>query len=179
MTAVDAHYTRVAIAAHWLLALLIALNFSLGVYMHELPMSPQRLKLFNWHKWAGITILALSALRLLWRLRHAPPPDAPMPAWQRRAAHAVHRLLYVLFFAVPLAGWGYSSASGFPVVWFGVLPLPDWVPVDKTWADALKAAHKGLAGALGVLVLVHVAAALKHQLIDRDSVLRRMRPRWR
>ncbi len=175
----DAHYTRLAIAAHWLLALLIAANFSLGVYMHELAMSPQRLRMFNWHKWAGITILALSALRLLWRLTHAPPPDAPMPAWLRRAAHTVHRLLYLLFFAVPLAGWGYSKASGIPVVWFGVLPLPDWVPVDKPLADALKAAHKLLAGALGALVLVHVAAALKHQFIDRDGLLRRMRPRWR
>ena len=173
------HYDRVAIAAHWLLALLIAANFSLGLYMHELPISPARLKLFNWHKWAGITILALSALRLGWRLGHAPPPDAPMPAWQRTAAHAVHRLLYVLFFAVPLAGWGYSSATGFPVVWFGVLPLPDWVPVDKALADALKTAHKVLALALGLLVLLHVAAALKHQLIDRDGLLQRMRPRWR
>jgi cytochrome b561 len=173
------HYDRVAIAAHWLLALLIAANFSLGVYMHDLPLSPTRLRLFNWHKWAGITILALSALRLGWRLGHAPPADAPMPAWQRTAAHTVHRLLYVLFFAVPLAGWGYSSATGFPVVWFGVLPLPDWVPVDRALADALKATHKGLALTLGVLVLLHVAAALKHQLIDRDGLLRRMRPRWR
>jgi len=179
VTGTELHYSRVAIAAHWLLALLIAANFSLGLYMHELPISPARLKLFNWHKWAGITILALSALRLGWRLGHAPPPDAPMPAWQRRAAHTVHRLLYVLFFAVPLAGWGYSSATGFPVVWFGVLPLPDWVPVDKALADALKATHRWLAMALGALVLVHVAAALKHQFIDRDGLVRRMRPRWR
>ena len=175
----EPRYDRVAIAAHWLLALLIAANFSLGLYMHELPISPAQLKLFNWHKWAGITILTLSALRLAWRLGHAPPPDAPMPAWQRTAAHAVHGLLYALFFAVPLAGWGYSSAAGFPVVWFGVLPLPDWVPVDKAWADALKTAHKVLALALGLLVLLHVAAALKHQFIDRDGLLRRMRPRWR
>ena len=170
------HYDRVAIAAHWLLALLIAANFSLGVYMHDLPLSPTRLRLFNWHKWAGITILALSALRLGWRLGHAPPADAPMPAWQRIAAHTVHRLLYVLFFAVPLAGWGYSSATGFPVVWFGVLPLPDWVPVDRALADALKATHKGLALTLGVLVLLHVAAALKHHVVDRDGLLDRMRP---
>jgi cytochrome b561 len=179
MTAHELQYDPVAVAAHWLLALLIVANLSLGLYMHDLPISPARLKLFNWHKWAGITILALSALRLLWRLAHAPPPDAPMPAWQRHAAHTVHRLLYVLFFAVPLAGWAYSSAAGFPVVWFGVLPLPDWVPVDKAWADALKAAHKALAAVLGVLVLLHVAAALKHQFIDRDGLLRRMRPRWR
>jgi cytochrome b561 len=99
-----------------------------------------------------------------------------MAAWQRRAAHAVHRALYVLFFAVPLAGWGYSSASGFPVVLFGVLPLPDWVPVHVGLAEVLKATHKALGLGLGVLVLAHVAAALKHQLIDRDHLLRRMRP---
>jgi cytochrome b561 len=179
MTGPEPHYDRVAIAAHWLLALVITLNFALGIYMHELPISPQRLKLFNWHKWAGITILTLSALRLLWRLRHAPPPDAPMPAWQRSAAHAVHRMLYVLFFAVPLAGWAYSSATGFQVVWFGVLPLPDWVPEDRALAEVLKATHKWLAITLGLLVLLHVAAALKHQLIDRDGLLRRMRPFWR
>src|SRR5512143_3752248 len=100
-------YDAVAIAAHWLLALLIVLNLALGLYMHDLPLSPLRLQLFNWHKWAGVTILALSGLRLLWRLTHAPPPDVPMPAWQRRAAHAVHEALYALFFIVPLAGWGY------------------------------------------------------------------------
>ena len=177
MTGTELHYSRVAIAAHWLLALLIAANFSLGLYMHELPISPARLKLFNWHKWAGITILALSALRLGWRLGHAPPPDAPMPAWQRRAAHTVHRLLYVLFFAVPLAGWAYSSMAGFPVVWFGVLPLPDFVAVDKEFAKVIKPVHATLAYTLLALVVVHVAAALKHQFIDHDGLLARMRLR--
>ena len=169
-------YDRVAIAAHWLLALLIALNLSLGFYMHELPLSPQRLRLFNWHKWAGFTILLLSALRLGWRATHAPPPDLPMPAWQRVAAHAVHRAMYALFFVVPLSGWGYSSAAGFPLVWFGVLPLPDWVPVDPAWADALKTLHKAAALALALLVLLHVAAALKHHAVDRDGLLQRMHP---
>jgi cytochrome b561 len=175
-----ARYTGTAMALHWLLAALIVTNFSLGVYMHELPISPSRLRLFNWHKWAGITILLLSAGRLLWRLRHAPPPDLPMPRWQRSAAHAVHRALYVLFFAVPLAGWAHSSASGFPVVLFGLVPLPDWVPVGEGWAQALKTLHKTLAITLGTLVLLHVAAALKHQCVDRDELLQRMLPlRWR
>ena len=77
----DTSYTPVAIALHWLLALMIFGSLSLGLYMADLPFSPTRLKLYNWHKWAGVTILALSALRLLWRLTHRPPADLPMPAW--------------------------------------------------------------------------------------------------
>lgn len=169
-------YTAVAIGFHWLLALMIVGSFGVGLYMESLPMSPQRLKLFNWHKWAGVTILTLSALRLLWRLTHRPPPEPAMPAWQRRAAAATHAALYVLFFAVPLVGWAYSSAAGFPIVWFGVLPLPDFVPVDKALAEAIKPWHGWLAFTLAGLVLLHIAGALKHQFIDRDGLLDRMRP---
>jgi cytochrome b561 len=170
----SARYTRFAIVLHWLLALAIIGTFSLGIYMHELPISPRRIKLYSWHKWAGISILTLSALRLLWRLSHRPPADLPMPAWQARAAHATHALLYTLFFAVPLSGWAYSSAAGFPVVLFGVVPLPDFVSPDKALAETLKGVHKVLTLTLGVLVIAHVLAALKHQLIDRDGLLARM-----
>ena len=169
-------YTATAMALHWLLAVAIVGAFGMGLYMSDLPLSPTRLKLFNWHKWAGVTILALSALRLLWRLGHRPPADLPMPAWQARAAHAVHGLLYLTFFAVPLSGWAYSSAAGFPIVWFGVLPLPDFVPVDKALAHQLKELHELLAWGLALLVLAHVAAALKHHLIDKDGLLLRMMP---
>jgi cytochrome b561 len=169
-------YTGVAIGLHWLLAVMIVGAFGVGLYMVDLPFSPQRLKLYNWHKWAGVLILALSAARLLWRLTHRPPADLPMPAWQARAAHAAHAVLYVLFFAVPLLGWAYSSAAGFPIVLFGVLPLPDFVPVSRELADALKPWHGWLAKGLAVVVLLHVAGALKHQFIDRDGLLRRMWP---
>ena len=169
-------YTPVAIALHWLLAMLIVSNLCAGLYMHGLPFSPTRLKLYNWHKWAGVTILVLSALRLLWRLTHRPPPDLPMPAWQRMAAHGAHAALYALFFAVPLAGWAYSSAAGFPVVVFGVLPLPDFVAPDRAWADVLKEWHALLAFLLAAVVVLHVAAALKHHFIHRDGLLNRMRP---
>jgi cytochrome b561 len=169
-------YGAVAIALHWLLALMIVITFGVGLVMHGLPLSPARIRLFNWHKWAGVGILALSALRLLWRLAHRPPPDVPMPAWQARLAHATHGLLYLLFFAVPLAGWGYSSAAGFQVVWFGVLPLPDFVPVDPALADGLKALHQALAFTLALLAVLHVAAAIKHQFVDDDGLMDRMRP---
>ncbi|MEY4561832.1 MAG: hypothetical protein RLZZ618_1109, partial [Pseudomonadota bacterium] len=104
MPAPTGRYTPVAMLLHWVLALSIVATFSVGFYMADLPFSPQRLKLYNWHKWAGVTILALSAVRLLWRLTHRPPADVPMPAWQARAAHFTHMALYVLFFAVPLVG---------------------------------------------------------------------------
>ena len=168
-------YTGVAIALHWLLALMIIGDFGMGVYMTDLPVSPSRLKLYNWHKWAGVTILALSALRLLWRLGHKPPADVPMPAWQATAAHATHGLLYLLFFAVPLVGWAYSSAAGYPIVWFGVLQLPDFVPVDKALAETLKPWHGRAAFAMLLLVLVHVAGAIKHYLVDRAGLIKRMR----
>jgi cytochrome b561 len=174
--ATDSRYTTPAIALHWLLALMLAISFSVGLYMADLPLTPQRVKLYNWHKWAGITIMTLSAVRLLWRLTHRPPADVPMPAWQQRAAHWTHRAFYLLFFAVPLVGWAYSSAAGFPVVWFGVLPLPDFVSADKALAEAIKPWHGALAWALAALVILHVAGALKHQFIDRDGLLARMRP---
>lgn len=175
-TAATQSYGVVAIAFHWLLALAIVGAFGVGLYMSDLPFSMTRLKLYNWHKWAGVTILALSALRLLWRLFNKPPADLPMPAWQASAAHLTHGLLYALFFAVPLAGWAYSSAAGFPIVWFGVLPLPDFVSPDKALAETLKTTHKLLAYGLAALVLAHVAGALKHHFIDRDGLLLRMLP---
>lgn len=176
-----ARYTRTAIALHWVVGLAIVAVFCVGWYMTGLPFSPQRLKLYNWHKWAGVTILALSALRLVWRLTHRPPalPAATlraMPRWQQVAHHATHHLLYALFFIVPLVGWAYSSAAGFPIVFLGVLPLPSFVPVSPALAEAIKPWHEITAYALAALVVVHVAAALKHQFIDRDGLVARMLP---
>ncbi len=174
-------YTTTAIVLHWVLGLAIVGMFAVGLYMTSLPFSPQRLKLYNWHKWAGMTVLTLSALRLLWRLTHRPPElparvAAAMPRWQHIAHHSTHHLLYALFFIVPLLGWAYSSAAGFPIVWFGVLQLPDLVAADKALAEALKPWHGWAAYALAALVVLHVAAAWKHQLIDRDGLISRMLP---
>jgi cytochrome b561 len=176
LPAAAARYDNVAIGFHWLLALMIVGAFGMGLYMTGLPFSLQRVKLYNWHKWAGMTILALSALRLLWRLWHPPPPEAPGPHWQQLAAKATHRAMYLLFFAIPLVGWAYSSAAGFQIVVYGVLPMPNLLPTDKALAELIKPWHGWLAYALGALVLMHVAAGLKHHFIDHDGLLQRMRP---
>lgn len=174
-------YTRTAMLLHWLLGIALVTVFGVGLYMADLPFSPQRLKLYNWHKWAGVSILMLSLLRLLWRITNRPPalPQAmasAMPSWQHEAHHATHHLFYVLFFAVPLIGWAYSSAAGFPIVFLGLWQLPDFVPVSPELAESLKPLHEISAYAMVGLVVVHVAAALKHQFIDRDGLLLRMLP---
>jgi cytochrome b561 len=170
-------YSGFAMAMHWLLAFLIIGSFSFALYMTDLPFSPARIKQYNWHKWAGITILALSGLRLLWRLFHQPPEySTALPSWQSSAAHLTHGLLYGLFFAIPLAGWAYSSAAGFPIVYLGLFALPDFVSPDPELAKILKQVHKYLAYGLGALVLIHVAAAIKHQWVDKDGLLLRMMP---
>jgi cytochrome b561 len=118
--AIDA-YDGVAIVLHWLLAALIVASFFIGLSMVDLPLTPRRLRFFNWHKWLGIAALLLSAARLLWRASGHPPPPLPAgtPAWQQSAYRGTHLVFYALFFAVPLLGWAYSSAVGFPVVWLG------------------------------------------------------------
>ena len=171
-------YTTTAIVFHWLIALLIIGTFSLGLVMSDMPgITPTKLKYYSWHKWSGVTILGLAALRLLWRLKNsAPEYPAGMPHWQKGAAHGLHGLLYVLMFAVPLSGYFYSLSAGVPVVYFGLFPLPVLIDPDPALKPVLKALHYWLnMGMLGAVAL-HVAAALKHQFVDRDGVLKRMLP---
>jgi cytochrome b561 len=91
-------------------------------------------------------------------------------------AEGMQRLLYAMFLLVAVAGWAYSSASGFPVVWFAKMALPDIAPVDKSLAHFLEDLHATLAFGLAAMTMLHVAAALEHQFIKRDSILSRMWP---
>ncbi len=170
-------YSAVAIGLHWLVFALIISNWSLGPYMVELPLSPQKLKYFSWHKWIGVTIFLLAVIRVAWRLSHPPPPlPASVPFWQCRAAHVSHLLLYLLILVIPISGWLYSSASGVPTVYLGWVQLPDLVGKDKALAALLKQTHIFLNMMLFAIVCVHVAAAFKHHFLDRDEVLARMLP---
>lgn len=170
-------YTRTAIALHWVMALLIVIAFPLGVIAHEMAFSPDKLRLMSYHKWLGVTLFMLVVVRLLWRATHKPAPlEAAMPAWQKMAATTVHVLLYVLLFAIPLSGWLMSSAKGFQTVYLGILPLPDLLGKSKELGDLLAEVHEALNITLLLLVLLHVAAALKHHVIDKDGTLQRMLP---
>lgn len=170
-------YDHVAMLFHWLMAAMLIAMFALGLYMTGLSFSPEKLKLYSWHKWAGITLLALVTLRLLWRLTHRPPAmPSTMATWQRQLAHLGHLTLYVLMLAIPLSGWLMSSAKGVPTVFFGIWALPDLVPRDKALGDALQSLHWYLNLLLAATVAGHVLAALKHHFIERDDVLRRMLP---
>ncbi|MFA6922048.1 MAG: cytochrome b [Gallionella sp.] len=171
-------YTKTAIWLHWLMVLPMFAVFPLGLYMHELKLSPAKLQLYSYHKWIGITLLMLAVLRVLWRLTHTPPPlPDSIARWQKIASSTVHHMLYVLLLIVPLSGWLMSSAKGVQTVWFGVLPLPDLVTRDKALGHLLENVHESLNYLLLLLVAAHIAAALKHKLIDRDEVMARMLPK--
>ncbi len=174
-----AHWGLVAKTFHWLVALGIFVMAGIGLYMVGLPLGLAKLKVYLLHKALGITVLALVLLRLLWRLvdRH-PRYPAGMPRWQVGAARASHALLYLLLLAVPVSGWVYNSASGFPLPWFGLVDLPAIAPVSKPLAHLALTVHKTAFWTLAALVLLHIAAALEHHVRRRDTVLTRMLP-WR
>jgi cytochrome b561 len=124
-----------------------------------------------------VTIFLLVLIRLVWRLSHRPPaPPATIPAWQHTAATTAHVLLYVLTLAIPISGWLMSSASGFQVVYLGQIPIPDLVTKNKHLAEQLKEVHEALNWVMLGVVILHIAAALKHHMVDRDDVLQRMLP---
>lgn len=171
-------YSLPAIILHWLIALLIVCGFGLGITMVDIPgITPTKLKYFSWHKWIGVTVFGLACVRLLWRLMHPVPTyPASMPAWQQQAASVLHGLLYVLIFAIPISGYFYSLAAGVPVVYLGVVPLPVLIEPNEVWKPILKQMHYLLNMTLLAALCLHVAAAFKHQFLDRDGVLKRMLP---
>lgn len=171
------HYTATAKLLHWLMAALLFGMLALGFYMHDLPLSPTKLQIYSWHKWAGVTAFLLLAFRLLWRVTHRPPalPES-MPKLMQFAAHAGHLMLYVLMIAIPLSGWLMSSAKGFQTVYFGILPIPDLLDKNKELGDLLALVHKSLNLFFVAVLAGHIGAALKHHFIDQDDILKRMLP---
>ena len=165
---------------HWTSAVLVLAQWVLGQYMTSLGPEALALKfvLYQRHKSLGFVIFALTLLRLLWRLSEPARPALPptMPAWQRGAAAANHTLFYVLLLVMPVTGFLAAAASplGIPTVLFGVIPIPHPIGPDARLEALLLAAHRIQGWLFAALLVVHIAAALKHQLIDRDGLLLRM-----
>lgn len=165
---------------HWLTVLLLIGSFGLGLYMVGLGFSPRQIEIYTWHKWIGVTVLGLTILRILWR-RFDPSPALPgsMSALERTLARLSHAMLYVMLVVMPVTGWIMSSALGVPVVYLGVVELPDLVSADREFGEAMKVVHWGLSRLFLVLIALHVLAAFHHRLVRRDGVFERMVPALR
>jgi cytochrome b561 len=190
-------YSKVAIILHWLIAVAILLNIPLAWWMTEMVSDPsQQARVFaayQLHKSIGLTVLLLTLVRLAWRLVNRPPPlPETMVVWERGLARITHVLLYLLMILIPLAGWTYVSAGwnsrmdapfAIPTLWFGLFQWPHIPGLQEAalstraeTAEVAIEAHEWLGKLALFLVVLHVAAALKHHWIDRDDVLARMLP---
>lgn len=174
-TTTTSEYTVTARFLHWLVAGLIVVQVILAKLAENTDSQVRELALLANHKSVGITILALATVRIVWRLLHRPPPlPAQMPRWQVTASHISHWSLYLLLFLVPVTGWLMSSASAYSVSWFNLFQLPDFVAPNPDLKDILEETHELLAKILIVIASLHVLAALKHAIVDKDGVFSRM-----
>lgn len=179
-------YSTVAVVLHWLIALLVIGQIAGGLYMEKIPdaEAARKFEFYQLHKSFGFTILVLTIGRLAWRLTHRPPPlPAGMAAWERAAARSTHALFYALLLGVPLLGWAYVSVAplNIPTVLFGIVELPHLpffagVEDRKDTAEFFEEFHEIAAKGIIALLILHVAAALKHHFINGDDVLARMLP---
>ena len=162
---------------HWLIVAMILAQAVLALLFKQMHRGPETAVLIGVHKSLGITILVLAALRLSWRWAN-PVPDLPgtLQPHERVLARLSHGALYALLFAMPLTGWLGSSALGFPVRWFNLFAIPDPLAKDRALGHALYTTHSILGLALGLVLLLHIAGAVRHHWMLKDDVLRRMLP---
>jgi cytochrome b561 len=171
-------YTGMAKALHWVIVALLIVQFVLAWTMPDIRRDTKPDTLINLHLSFGVLILAISVVRLGWRLTHAEPPlEDGLPPWQVQSARIVYWLLYLLLFVVPILGWMNASFRGFPVMLFGLIELPKLMGT-QTPGFAWTGNVHGLLATYVLLTLVgmHVAAALYHWLVRHDGVLQRMLP---
>ena len=180
-----ARYTKTAITLHWMIALMIIGMIGAGILMTRLePYSSLQITMYQFHKSFGILVLLLSLLRLTWRLGHKPPAlPGHMKPWERFAAKFTHVAFYLVMIGMPLLGWAMVSASptNIPTKLFFTIPWPH-LPIlpglenKKEYAEFFEFLHKNIGKATIFLIALHVGAALKHHVKDKDDVLRLMMP---
>jgi cytochrome b561 len=167
----------VSIGLHWLTLILILSLAVVGLIMTDLPNGPQKIQIYALHKSFGLTVLGLTAMRLIWRLFSSTPQAAEnTPAWQAIIAKITHGALYLLLFSIPISGWLYNSAAGFPLKYFGLFKLPKLSDYNPELKQLAGDAHETFFYILALLMLLHAGAALKHHYLDKDNTLSRMLP---
>ncbi len=169
-------YSSVAIVLHWTVAVLLIANLAVGLLFDTIKDYDKSLffTLIQLHKSTGITILALAVVRLLWRLMNpAPPLPGHMTTVERALAKLSHWGFYLVMLALPLSGWAMvsTSAKRLPMFWYGTFEIPA-LPAPAHWNYG--AAHAVLGWITLAMIVLHVAAALKHHFIDRDDIFARM-----
>lgn len=173
----ETHYGAGARAFHWLTVALLLVIMPIGLVMGRLPRGLLQDTLFVTHESLGLSVLALTLLRLLWRLAHpAPAPDADLAPLERRASRSVHAALYLVLLATPLTGYLFVSFRGIALHYFGLVAVPELVARDKPLSNLALFVHTSLQWAIYALAALHVAAALHHHFVRRNGVLRRMLP---
>ena len=171
----NTQFGLITILFHWIMAIIIIGMIILGLYMVDLPFSPAKLKYFGWHKEFGLLILGLVIVRLCWRVINT-RPELNLPAWEKNAALTVHWAFYAFMIIMPITGWIITSAAGVAPSFFGLFVLPNLVAPNEDIRKLFGVIHEWLAYGLIATIVLHVLAALKHQFIDHDNILRRMFP---
>lgn len=163
----------VAIALHWVMAILIIGLLAVGIYMVDLPIGLQKLKLYGWHKEYGLLALGLVLVRFPWRLFNI-TPRLSLPLLEHIAARAVHYAFYIFMFAMPMTGWLITSAADLPASFFGLFVLPNLISPNEELRVLFQEIHKWLGYLLIATIVLHASAALKHHFINKDDILKRM-----
>lgn len=163
----------VAIVLHWVIAVLIIGLLALGLYMVNLPINLEKLKLYGWHKEYGFLVLFLAIFRLVWRLSNQ-TPELTLPLLEQLAARSMHWAFYGFMFAMPISGWLITSSAGLPASFFGLFTLPNLVAPNADHRIFFEELHEWLGYALIAAIALHTSAALKHHFINKDDILRRM-----
>jgi cytochrome b561 len=173
----ESQYGSVTKSLHWITALLVIGLLAVGLYMSDLPTSPDKFKIYGLHKSFGITVLTLTLCRILWHvISKKPDAVATLKPWEKRLSKIIHAVLYISLIAMPLTGWLRSSAGNFPINVFGLFVLPHLISPDKELAEIFKELHESIGTVIMITVGLHIAGALKHYFLDKDIVLRRMLP---
>jgi cytochrome b561 len=172
-------YSNVNVAFHWVTAVLVLLQIWLGLSFADMANGPEKANLFTWHRTIGSVILLLVLARLTYRLMNPPPPYPPeLPRWERFAGTWNHRLFYLLLIAMPIGGLLAVSGltPGPNITLAGGISFPKIPGVSKELGEIAGDVHSAAAWLLIALIVLHVAAALKHQFFDRNRAAGRMPP---